>query len=312
MSYMLLDKVGYVGDLASARGLRQLYEAAAGRPAALKFIESGEIESEDEKERLLSEVDGDPRWNHVRAMLSNGQAPFVITDGASSSAEGEVANVGEFEEEKHPRGEGGRWTSVAGTQESNGGADPMLTMEAAGADSISHARAVATIEAKLVDADDAPKEWVNKFRIVVEMFSRSALATMAKNVSGVLKVNQEEFNAAFPRNQGARALFSPTKRLIAVRTDRSSTLTHEITHSIDWDGNGYRSQKDPEWKRIWHEEIVGLNSLDRMYAQTNVMEGVACAMQFCHENGFEELNRKSPKVAGYLKAHYLNPARLRG
>lgn len=80
MSYMLLDRAGYIGDLASTAGLEQLRSRANGKPSFKSFLDTGTLDREN-VEKVLSELERDPKLNYLRVLIEGGEAPFIISDG---------------------------------------------------------------------------------------------------------------------------------------------------------------------------------------------------------------------------------------
>lgn len=87
MSYYLLDKTGYAGDVGTSKGMAELHEAAKRRmlQVVTKFLETGELLALDVK-RAVDEMKGLPEFNGLRALVEDGQPPFTITDGVIDEA----------------------------------------------------------------------------------------------------------------------------------------------------------------------------------------------------------------------------------
>ena len=78
MGYMLFDRSGFIADIATSKGLRQMQEAAHGKPKTLEFLRTGETADRD---AVMAEIGEDARFNELREMLRMGEPPFTISDG---------------------------------------------------------------------------------------------------------------------------------------------------------------------------------------------------------------------------------------
>lgn len=86
MSYSLLDRAGYLGDLASGAGLEQYRAMAERLPALRAFLDTGQAEK-DQLPAILMDLEQVPKLAHLKAMLEGGEAPFTINDGMIDEGE---------------------------------------------------------------------------------------------------------------------------------------------------------------------------------------------------------------------------------
>ena len=83
MSYWLEDANGFLGDLATNRGISQLRDAPNTPDSVRAFLEAGEADAsllQQVIEDLMSSAFNDPLMN----LLRKAKTPVIVTDGVGS------------------------------------------------------------------------------------------------------------------------------------------------------------------------------------------------------------------------------------
>jgi hypothetical protein len=82
MSFHLEDKNGYLGDLATHQGVRDMM--ALGKPALGDFLDNMHA-GEGEVPEIMDEIKDQPTLSHLHEMLKRAQPPVTISDGFAES-----------------------------------------------------------------------------------------------------------------------------------------------------------------------------------------------------------------------------------
>jgi len=83
MSYCIYDSSGYVGDLASTSGLKELmdYLSSYGGANLKELAENGCVETSDELTAELKQLPDDPFFNNFKELVEKSKDIVIINDG---------------------------------------------------------------------------------------------------------------------------------------------------------------------------------------------------------------------------------------